>query len=418
MPYVKQTWENDPPSQATPLSAARMTHIEDGIAGAYAAEKTRIISYCNGGMDQTVAPNITVNTQVGFRTSIKLAVPTRRWRVKARNFGMTGAAKAALTGKGIRIGEATRVTTGSGTTSRTGGFVGNTATSIVSGDFPIPGNGSWFTTPWSTIPLEAGKEYLLAIGYTVGSSTSVQTTIGECFLWTSATSALDPTVNSGASIPAGIPLDVVLEYECVSTRSGWLFIGDSIAEGVMGTPGTSSSSIVPQPIWRSYPQLWAARNDALVLNISMAGIMTPQFNTYPEFFSRLDLAGAQLDGAVIATGSNDFNQGRTLVQFQSDIAALMAKIRTTIGDKPIYLCTTIPRSNTGYAERVSANRWMATLPYGAAGVVDMDGTLRTWNGSSYVLEDDYTCDTIHPSFLGSERMAAALASVVAPIRDR
>lgn len=32
--YTKQTWENEP-STATPLSAARMNHIEDGIEGAY-----------------------------------------------------------------------------------------------------------------------------------------------------------------------------------------------------------------------------------------------------------------------------------------------------------------------------------------------------------------------------------------------
>lgn len=30
MAYTKQTWNNDDPS--TPLSAARLTHIEDGIA--------------------------------------------------------------------------------------------------------------------------------------------------------------------------------------------------------------------------------------------------------------------------------------------------------------------------------------------------------------------------------------------------
>lgn len=32
MAYTKQTWTNDDP--ATPLSATRLTHIEDGIAGA------------------------------------------------------------------------------------------------------------------------------------------------------------------------------------------------------------------------------------------------------------------------------------------------------------------------------------------------------------------------------------------------
>lgn len=35
MPYIKQTWENG--SAATPLSAARMTHLEDGVFAATAA---------------------------------------------------------------------------------------------------------------------------------------------------------------------------------------------------------------------------------------------------------------------------------------------------------------------------------------------------------------------------------------------
>lgn len=38
MAYDKQTWNNDDPS--TPLSAARLGHIEDGIAGADAAATT------------------------------------------------------------------------------------------------------------------------------------------------------------------------------------------------------------------------------------------------------------------------------------------------------------------------------------------------------------------------------------------
>lgn len=414
MPYVKQTWENDPPSQATPLSAARMTHIEDGIAGAYAAEKTRIIPYCNGGMDQTVATTpITVNTQAGFRTSVRLPVTSTRWRVRARNYGMTGAARAALSGKGIRLGEAARTTSGNGTTSRTGGFVGNTAFNIVSADFLIPGDGSFYTSSWVTDPLQqlqADREYLLAIAYTVASSTNVGLTIGECFYWSSAASALDPSTSAGSTIPAGIPLDLIIEYETVTTRSAWLYIGDSIAEGVMGSRGTSTSTVVPQPIWRNYPNQWAARNGALVVNMSMAGMMTSQYlpANFPQFFSRMDLAAAQLDGAIIATGSNDFTTGgRSLAQYQTDIAALMAQVRATIGEKPIYLGATIPRSTTGNTNRIAANDWLASLPYGAAGFVDFDAAMRTQVDAT-ALPADLTCDTIHPSFKGVELMAATL----------
>lgn len=38
MAYEKQTWKNDDPE--TPLSAARLGHIEDGIAGADSAAAT------------------------------------------------------------------------------------------------------------------------------------------------------------------------------------------------------------------------------------------------------------------------------------------------------------------------------------------------------------------------------------------
>ncbi|GAA1585573.1 hypothetical protein GCM10009764_05810 [Nocardia ninae] len=392
-----------------------MNHIEDGIAGAYAAEKTRIIPYCNGGMDQTVATTpITVNTQAGFRTSVRLPVSSTRWRVRARNYGMTGSARPVLTGKGIRLGEAARITTGSGTTSRTGGFVGNAAFNIVATDFPIPGDGGFYASPWVTDPaqqLQAGLEYLLAIAYTVASSTNIGLTIGECFYWTSVASALDPTVTAGSTIPAGIPLDLIIEYETVTTRSAWLYIGDSIAEGVMGSRGTTNSTIVPQPIWRNYPNQWAARNSALAVNMSMAGMMTSQYlpTNFPQFFSRMDLAAAQLDGAIVATGSNDFTSGgRTLAQYQADIAALMAQIRATIGEKPIYLGATIPRSSTGNSTRIAANEWLASLPYGAAGFVDFDAAMRTQVDAA-ALPADLTCDTIHPSFKGVELMASTLA---------
>ncbi|WP_280431632.1 GDSL-type esterase/lipase family protein [Nocardia brasiliensis] len=395
---------------------------DKGEPGTGLAKVTRIISYCTGGMDGSVpGTSTTVNTQAGIRTSVKVPVSSTRWRVKLRNYGMTGTAKTGLTGKGIKFGEAARVTSGAGTTSRTGGFVGNAATTLIGTDFVIPGDGSYWSLPWITdqaLQLQAGKDHLLAIGYTVASSLAVQNTWGECFYWGNSATALDPTVTAGSSIPAGIPLDIVIEYECVTTRSAWLFIGDSIAEGVVGNRGTSSASVVPQPVWKAYPHQWAARNNALVCNISLSGMQTGQYlpAQFPQFFARLDLAGAKFDGCVIATGSNDFQNGRTLAQYQSDISALVSQVRSVIGDRPIYYCSTIPRSSTGNTVRIAANEWLASLPYGAAGFVDMDAAMRTTVDAT-ALPADMTTDTIHPSFKGSERMAAALAGVVAPVSN-
>ncbi|MGY1896214.1 GDSL-type esterase/lipase family protein [Nocardia gipuzkoensis] len=383
---------------------------------------TRVISYCNGGMDGSVpATTTTVNTQAGFRTAIKIPVNSTRWRIRCRNYGMTGTAKTGFTGKGIKLGEAAQVTTGAGTTSRTGGFVGNTAITIVSGDFSIPGDGSWYTSPWVTAAgsqFTAGKEYLLAIGYQTAASLAVQNTLGECFYVSNHATALDPTAAVGGfTINSGIPLDFIVEYECVTSRSAWLYIGDSISEGVMGNRGNTNSFIVPQPIWKAYPHQWAARNNALVCNMSLAGMQTAQYlpATYPQFFSRMDLASAQLDGAIIAVGSNDFQNGRTLAQYQADIASLVAQVRTAIGaSKPIFYCATIPRSSTGYTVRIAANEWLASLPYGAAGFVDFDLLMRTGVDAT-ALPTDLTCDTIHPSFKGSEVLASGLAGVVAPV---
>ncbi|MBF6277072.1 SGNH/GDSL hydrolase family protein [Nocardia nova] len=407
------------PAAVDDVDAARVTDLPT-------RKVTRIVSYCNGGMGGSV-PNTTttVNTQAGFRFAVRLPVNSIRWRFRCRNYDMfQSATRTAPTGKGIKFGQAELVTTGAGTTSYTGNFVGSTATTIVGSDFTIPGDGTWYASDWVTDPASqfvAGTHHLVAIGYTVPSSTAVLNTWGECFYWSSYTSALDPTVTAGSTIPTGIPLDFVIEYECVSSRSAWLVIGDSIAEGVTGNRGNSTTPArVPIPTWRNYPNLWAARNNALVCNMSLAGMQTWQYMpaTWPQFFSRMDLASAKLDGAFIATGSNDLYAAtptRTLAQFQGDIANLVAQVRTTIGsDKPIYYGAIIPR--TSNTIRNQANDWLASLPYGAAGFVDFNAVMSTTLDAT-ALPADLTTDSIHPTFKGLEHMAAAMGGVVSPVRN-
>lgn len=375
---------------------------------------TRTISYCNGGMEAPTASTITVNTQCGFRTSVKLPVTSSRWRIKMRNYGMLTGNRVAVTGKGIILGVGDRITTGAGVTSLNTGFVDNTATTIVSGDFTIPGDGSWYTSAWvtnSTDQFVGGKEYLIGIAYQSASSITVPCSTGQCFMWTSTANALNPTVKTGSTVPTGIPLDFVIEYECLSSRRSVLMVGDSIAEGVMGPKGTSTTNWTPQPIWRCYPQQWAYRNNALVTNMSLSANRVAQFLTTnnPRFWDRLNLTDAKFDAVVLAVGSNDFAaDNRTLAQFQGDMASLVAQVRSTIGDVDIYYGSIIPRTSSSNAAKVQANDWLAALPYGARGYIDFDAELRT-AVDSQAMWADMTTDNIHPSYKGVERMAAIMS---------
>ncbi|WP_418345289.1 SGNH/GDSL hydrolase family protein [Rhodococcus pyridinivorans] len=368
----------------------------------------RIMSFANGGMGQTVASDLSTASQHGIRIPVKLFAPTKRWRIRMRNYDMTGTSKSALTGKGIVFGR-------HGTN---GNFQGSTASTIVSGDFSIPGTGGFYASPWVTEPglqFEAGVEYLIGTGYTM-SFTSMQTTIGKCWRWSSAANAISPS-STGGSIPAGIPLDFVLEYEVSASThdSAWLVVGDSIFEGVQGPQGTSSSSITPTEIHKSPAQLWAESRGLLVDNLSMAGMSAAVFATssFTEFWSRQDLASGLLSGALVTLGSNDAFGNRTLEEYQADMATIVAKIRTIIGENaPIYLATIIPRNALTSAQnsmRTSANAWIRTNPLGVDGHVDLDAVMRN-SSSPNTLQATLTCDQIHPSYAGASAIAAKLAA--------
>lgn len=371
----------------------------------------RIMVYTNGGMGQTVAADLSAATQHGIRIPVKLFAPTKRWRIKMRNYDMIGTAKTALTGKGVVLGR-------HGTN---GNFQGSAASTVVSGDFTIPGNGTFYASPWVTDPalqFEKGTEYLLGIGYTMAAFTSMQTTIGKCWRWSTAANAITPTA-TGGSIPSGIPLDFQIEYEVSSTThdSAWLIVGDSIFEGVQGPQGTSSSSVSPTEIHKSPPQLWAEAQGLLVNNLSMAGISATVFAnpTFTEFWTRQDLNAGLLDGAIITVGSNDAYGNRTLEQYQADIATIVSKVRTIVGENgPIYLCTIIPRNALSSAQnsmRTAANAWIRTNPLGVDGHVDLDAVMRN-PSSPNTLQATLTCDQIHPSYAGSSTLAAKLAADV------
>ncbi|WP_280430049.1 hypothetical protein [Nocardia brasiliensis] len=386
---------------------------DKGDPGGPTRPTTRVMSFGNGGMDQTVAANLAAATQWGIRIPVRLPVTPTRARLKLRNYGMTNAAGTPLTGKGIAMG--THILDGVG--NSTGNFASGAATTMVSGDFTIPGDGSYYTSPWFT--MAGNTDLLFAIGYTM-ASTSMKTTIGQCFIWNTAAAALNPAT-TGGTVPAGIPLDFQIEYELpvAANASAWLFIGDSIQEVVTGPQGTSSSAVVPVPIHQCQSQRWAAANNTLVQNLSMAGITAAVFAdpvTYPEFWTRQNILAANLDGAIISIGSNDvFPGGRTLAQFQSDIQKIVTKVKQLIGyDKPVYFGNIIPRNDNSAKNtvRLQANSWLATLPFGARGCIDFDVVMRQ-GSSATTLDPAKTVDNIHPSYAGVDAMVSKLAATVA-----
>ncbi|MCM6778013.1 SGNH/GDSL hydrolase family protein [Nocardia sp. CDC159] len=411
MAYSKQTWA-DSPATTSPLSAARLNHIEDGIFEAVPQNPSRTMTlpYSNGGLGGTVATTLAAGTAGSYRFVVKLPVTTTQWRIKLRNQEYTAGTKTAATLKKLIVGKHARATTG--TAGETGNFLGNTATTIVSTDQTIPGNGTWYTSPWVTAAgdqFTADTEHLIGIGYTFAASTSLQTSCGRSWFWTNSTSGTDPTIAGSGGTQQYVPFDWVIEYQCTTRRKVALVIGDSISEGITGTNSAlQSTSLWHNPFW-----LWAARSDRLIVNLSLAGVGLVHYATSPAtnyLWTRQDInSGAYtIDEIIISAGSNDFNTSRTLAQMQADVLTIVSYLTTTLGlTAPIYMATLLARGTTGDAVRLTYHDWLAEVPtFAQAEVIDFDGATR--GTSTTAIWPQYESDSIHPSRLGTMRMATEL----------
>ncbi|MGW5520019.1 SGNH/GDSL hydrolase family protein [Nocardia africana] len=379
---------------------------------------TRTLSHSHGGCGAIASP-LSVGTSASIRIPVMLPVGTDQWRIKLRIYDTkTPATKTAVTGTKIIHGDAT-VTT-SGAAAETGTYSGSTATTIVGSSFTIPGDGSWYTSPWVTAAgdqFDAGKMHLVGVSWTQTAATNV-VSIGRCWYWSNA-NGVDPTVaGSAATVTAQFPpIDYVIEYQCTSSRKAFLCIGDSIMEGTQASaPATTRSAVGPTSLWRRYTDQWTLMPgvNALVQNHALYNTNTGDWvNTSYGPWTRQDTSLGQFDGAIVGLGSNDAAGFSTaLATYQSNMATILANVQSIIGaGKPIYIMNVTPRNLTANSSqenaRLSYNDWWAALPTSITGVVDAD---RLFRGTSAPNIDAAlsSSDNCHPSYQGSGVLAAAL----------
>lgn len=400
---------------------------------------SRTLSWSNGGQGGQKAQYVsgtatTISiTNCSIRIPFRLPANTTQWRVKLRNYdGGTPATQTGVTLDKIIVGKAT--TPSLAAVGPTGNFLGSTATTVVSTTQTIPGDGTYYTSPWITASgdqVQDGVDWLLGIAFHAASALTMQTGIGMCWRWTDNTSGVNPaTASSGAASTASwIPIDFVIEYQTTNTKKALLVIGDSIPEGSQGPSYAIASTsgartdIVPTPIYSRYFDRWAARRgDYMVQSHCLYGgfAQTWASSSYTGW-TRQDTTNGNFTAVVIAIGCNDIANGRTLAQIQADWTSCITNIRSLVGTSvPIYVTNFTPYYTYTTANetiRKQINSWFSQLPYGVVGVIDFDSEMRVLGSSqglttTAAIDSQLTSDGTHPSYQGTSKLVDVLMAAI------
>lgn len=438
MAYSQQTW-TDSPSTASPISAARLNVMEDGIAASassmrYYPSVTRTLSFSNGGQGGQsayfvggAATTLASVTNLSFRIPFRLPANTTAWRIKIRNYNSSTSANGtnSLTIDSIKVGQATTQTVG--TAGPTGNFLGSTATTVATSG-TIPNTTSYYTSSDITAGGDQvldNTDWLIAIACH-GTSQTLQTGIGKCWRWADTTSAVNAATASSGGTVDWVPLDVVIEYDCTNRKKALMVLGDSIPEGSQGPSWAlngSSVNIAPTPLYDRFWDQWAAqRGDWMVQNHSLYGItaQTLASSSHTEY-TRQSTANAHFDAAVVSIGCNDFALSRSLAQIQADWASCLTNVRSIVGTTvPIYTVNFTPYANattTKEQVRKQFNQWLSQRPYGIAGVIDASSTMSVMTATATSqttqnIDTNLTCDMVHPSYQGTTALIKAISAVI------
>lgn len=385
------------------------------------------LSYSNGGIGgqnyyyNTYTSTAITLTNASVRIPVRLQCTTGQWRLKLRDYdSLLSAAKTPLTADGVSWGNMAAASTGA--TAQTGSYDSTGATAIVTTSAPIPGDGSFYVSPWVTASanqFQQGKDHLVGVAFHAPSMLSMQTGIGQCWYWGDNTSALSASVaGSAASNPASwIPIDWVIEYQPATTGEAWLIVGDSISEGTTGPAYALAGTITnaaPTALWRGQWEQWAARRGVMVQrNCLYASPASTWANPSYTGWTRQDCTQGQFAGAVLALGANDIKGGRTFSQLQADYTSCLTNLRNLVGTTvPVYGLTVMAESMSGTQEtyRMQFNNWLTQGVTGLTGVVDVESEMRSVQSNA--LDSQLTCDSIHPSYQGQAKLTEILLAAI------
>lgn len=434
MAYSQQTWA-DSPATSSPLSAARMNHMEAGIFEAVTQYPvtTKEICCSNGGQGGQsalyvagTATTIATVTNLSFRIPFTLHDNADSFYVDISNYNTGGSANGSqtMTVDSVKMGQATPRSLGD--TGPTGNFNGSTATTLATSG-TIPNTGGKLTLgPFTTDLPQDGVEWLIAIACH-GTSQTLQTGIGKAWRWADTTSAVNAATASSGGTVGWVPLDVVIRYTTSSRKKSLAVFGDSIPEGAQGPSWAvtgARTDIVPTP-WadRFWDQWAAAKGNWKVQNHSLYGAFAQTWasNTY-RGWTRLATASGGFDAAVLALGCNDIANSRTAAQIQADLISCLTNIRAIVGTTvPIYVANFTPYNTyttTMEGVRKTMNQWLSQRPAGISRVLDFESGSRVTSASATsttvtAYDTQLTCDGTHPSYEGTSRIVTNLMAMVA-----
>lgn len=434
MAYSQQVWA-DSPATSSPLSAARLNHMEDGIAAAKVDNPlvTRTLSYSNGGQNSSLSSYLSVTrtvtgTNFGARIAFRAPDDITSYSIKLRNYNAFSSANgaSALTLDGMTIGAMTAPSTGA--IAQTGNFNGGAGTSLAtSGTIP---NTSSFLTIAGSGTLSEDVDYVLGISFHAAASTTLLAGIGQCWYWSNSTSAHNPaTAASGATSAAQfIPLDIVIEYTTTTRKRAFLVVGDSIPEGAQGINYylNGATNLQPTPLHLGYVEQWARRRaDVLVQRHCLFGSTAQTWaNSSYDGYTRMSTGSSGgWDGAILTLGCNDIAGGTTYSTLLGYYASCITNVRAIVGNSvPLYVVNIMPEAfatgtNSKEYYRYQMNEYLGQLPAGVTACIDADSAIRGWltsGGTVATNNMDYalTSDGIHPSRQGTIRLADALAAAI------
>lgn len=263
-----------------------------------------------------------------------------------------------------------------------------------------------WSSPWVDEPLEAGGEYLLALGYQTNGSETALTMGGGWWTFyrpTNAEMTEDPSAAPTRRLPFDIRIEVAEEADSEAPYRVDLLVGDSISAA-----SDATFPVLEAPLAIANRQLTAHTRLHTFGGAAITEWIGPNWGNPHSPKWRDMLRYGHADRVLIALGSNDIHAGKALEQLQLEYRRLVQQLREQFGAHVI-ACTVTPR--TAWVDtpmentRQAFNGWLRSCPDGIDECVDTARAVEDRTGHA-PNPDLVAKDGIHFNSAGAVAIAA------------